>query len=222
MNRTLRLLLQADPSQVQRLEALQRLFADACNSLAPLVQQTRCWNRVALHHMAYKSLRQQFPGIGSQMACNAIYSVSRTSRLVYQHPQSPLNLARLGNRPLPLLKFMPMAPVYFDRHTLSVKAGEISMYTLDGRMRFQAGLAPADESRFRDEKLREIVLTRDPAGYALTFTFGPDPDPEVPPAKVANAPTSELPEYLVVVDMPPPIPPSSLPTPLPTVQAPSP
>lgn len=213
MNRTLRLVLQADPSQMQRLAALQGLFADACNALAPLVQQTRCWNRVALHHMAYKALRQQFPGIGSQMVCNAIYSVSRTSRLVYQHPQSPFNVARLGGRPLPLLKFMPMSPVYFDRHTLSVKAGEISMYTLDGRMRFQAGLASSDEERFRDEKLREVVLTREKAGYALTFTFGPDPAATALPHKAADTQTSELPEYLVVVDMPPlPAPPTSLST----------
>ncbi len=97
--------LHAEPKAQQRLLDLQRGFARVCNALAPLVQQTRVWNRVALHHLAYRQLREQFPEMGSQMVCNAIYSVSRTGRLVFQHPQSPFSLARLGDKPLPLLRF---------------------------------------------------------------------------------------------------------------------
>jgi hypothetical protein len=44
--------------------------------------------------MAYKPLRERFPQLGSQMACNVIYSVSRAARHVYQHPSSPYNVAR--------------------------------------------------------------------------------------------------------------------------------
>ena len=82
MSSTLRIALNAAPEQAARLEALQSMFAKACNSLAPLVQRTRCWNRVTLHHLAYRGLRDSFPTIGSQMACNVIYSVSRTCRIV--------------------------------------------------------------------------------------------------------------------------------------------
>jgi hypothetical protein len=128
MNSVLRIPLQADPEQAQRLQALQVGFARVCNALAPLVQQTKVWNRVALHHLSYRQLREQFPEMGSQMVCNAIYSVSRTARLVFQHPQSPFNLARLGDKPLPLLRFADSCPVYFDRHTLSLKAGQLSMF----------------------------------------------------------------------------------------------
>src|ERR1700712_3665303 len=131
MNSLLRISLNANSEQAARLLALQAEFAKACNAMAPLVQQTRCWNRVTLHHLAYKSLREKFPDLGSQMACNVIYSVSRTSRQVFQHPQSPFNLARLESKPLPLLNFADTCPVYFDRHTLSVKDGRVSMYTLD-------------------------------------------------------------------------------------------
>lgn len=207
MKSVVTLTLKADPAQHARLAALQRLFAEACNALSPMVQSTRCWNRVALHHMAYKMLRQRFPAIGSQMACNAIYSVSRTARHVYQGANSPFNVARLGDRPLPLIRFAPNAPVYFDRHTLSLKAGEISMYTLDGRMRFQAGLSPADEERFRTERLREIALNLAGGQFTLRFTFGDDvadstgavaeavsPDPTEPDQ------ASEWPEYLLVDD----------------------
>jgi hypothetical protein len=137
MSSLLRIPLNTTPEQARRLMALQAGFAQVCNALAPIVQQTRVWSRVALHHLAYRQLRERFPGMGSQMVCNAIYSVSRTCRLVYQHPNSPFSLARLGEKPLPLLRFADNCPVYFDRHTLSVKGGQLSMFTLDGRMRFQ-------------------------------------------------------------------------------------
>jgi len=172
MNSFIRITLTATPDQQARLQALQSAFAQVCNAISPIVQQTRCWNRVALHHMVYKSLRAKFPALGSQMVCNAIYSVSRTSRMVYQHPTSPFNVARLGEQALPLLRFSDNCPVYFDRHTLSVKDRQLSMYTLDGRMRFELALKPEDEATFHDMKLQEIVLSRQTNdSFELRFNF---------------------------------------------------
>lgn len=204
---TVRVLLETSAEQTARLGALQAEFARACNALAPLVQSTACWNRVALHHMAYRQLRQQFPGLGSQMACNVVYSVSRTCRIVYQDRASPFNLQRLAGRPLPLLRFSPQSPVYFDRHTLSVKDGLASMYTLDGRMRFKLQLGPADDRRFRTEKLREIVLLRQGERFLLSFSFAPADGAEPAPAPATAAPAgapSVLPKYIVVVRAPKP------------------
>ena len=214
---TLRIPLHVAPDQVARLQALQAGFARVCNALALLVQQTRVWNRVALHHLAYRQLREQFPEMGSQMVCNAIYSVSRTGRLVFQHPQSPFSLARLGERPLPLLKFADSCPVYFDRHTLSLKAGQLSMFTLDGRMRFQLTLRAEDEQAFHASKLREIVLARRADGvYELSFLLAP---PEAIKTIAASAVpalltatleletktpegiSGEIPEYIIVEDV---------------------
>ena len=198
MNSVLRIPLNASPEQVQRLQALQMGFARVCNALAPLVQQTRVWNRVALHHLYYRQLREQFPEMGSQMVCNAIYSVSRTSRLVFQHPGSPFHLSRLGDKPLPLLRFADSCPVYFDRHTLSLKAGQLSMFTLDGRMRFQLALGAQDEAAFHARKLREIVLSRRlDSVYELSFLLA---DPDAPEADVVPAPgeDAEIPEYVIV------------------------
>ena len=144
MNLTISVPLDTTPEQHARLLALQAAFAQVCNALAPVVRDTRVWNRVALHHMAYKALRDRFPAIGSQMVCNAIYSVSRACRTVFQTPGSPFHLSNLAGRPLPLLRFSDTCPVYFDRHTLSLKQGQASMYTLDGRMRFQLALRPQD------------------------------------------------------------------------------
>ena len=209
MNSVLRIPLDASPEQVTRLQALQSGFAQVCNALAPLVQQTRVWNRVALHHLAYRQLREQFPEMGSQMVCNAIYSVSRTSRLVFQHPASPFNLARLGSKPLPLLRFSDSCPVYFDRHTLSLKAGQLSMFTLDGRMRFQLALAAQDEERFHTQKLREIVLSRRSDGvYELAFMLVSEAEGGNAPAQkgadatdAADGAMGEIPEYIVVEEV---------------------
>ena len=197
MNYILRVPLNTSDEQSSRLLALQAAFAQVCNALAPVVQQTRVWNRVALHHLMYHSLRERFPEVGSQMVCNAIYSVSRTSRLVFQHPNSPLNLSKLDGKPLPLLRFADNCPVYFDRHTLSVKAGQLSMYTLDGRMRFALALSPLDEANFNQKKLREIVLSRRADSlFELSFLFSDTQDSEaLVPAESAGA---ELPQYVMV------------------------
>lgn len=202
MSSMLRIALNAAPEQVARLEALQSMFAEACNSLAPLVQRTRCWNRVTLHHLAYRDLRESFPTIGSQMACNVIYSVSRTCRIVYQHPDSPFNVARMGDKPLPLVQFTASSPVYFDRHTLSLKNGALSMFTLDGRMRFQLSLSPTDETRFREEKLREIVLARRADKvFELAFQFATQEQPDsddtrVAPSSLTMPSHTTLPNYV--------------------------
>lgn len=204
MDALLRIPLETTPAQAQRLQQLQQGFAQLCNALAPLVQQTRVWNRVALHHLAYRQLREAFPQMGSQMVCNAIYSVSRTCRLVFQSPSSPLHLDKLGDRPLPLLRFGANSPVYFDRHTLSMKAGQLSMFTLDGRMRFELALAPEVQQRFAQQKLREVVLQQGQSSasgvpsFALVFLLM-DHQQEQDGASALPLPQpGELPEYVMV------------------------
>jgi hypothetical protein len=201
--------------QRQRLIALQSAFAQVCNALVPVVRETRVWNRVALHHMAYKSMREQFPAIGSQMVCNAIYSVSRACRNLFQAPASPFNVARQPGRALPMLRFADNCPVYFDRHTLSLRDGQVSIFTLDGRMRFQLALAQAQEQAFHTRKLLEIVLSRRGAQFELSFVFAAEasgeavslaqPDqgvdmPQTPDQASLTGATGagELPEYLLI------------------------
>lgn len=193
----LRIPLNATPEQFQRLASLQLAFAEVCNALAPMVRDTRCWNRVALHHMAYRNLRERFPGLGSQMVCNAIYSVSRTSRLLFQTPNSPLNIQRLGGKPLPLMRFLPSAPVYFDRHTLSIRHRTLSMFTLDGRMHFELKLADEDLLRFKELKLMEVVLSLQEHFYVLSFSFSPKESTEVT-LMVEPAADTAWPNYLVL------------------------
>ncbi len=202
MNLSMTIALHTTAEQISRLQELQNAFAEVCNALAPVVQETRCWNRVALHHLAYRSLRDRYPSMGSQMVCNAIYSVSRMCRIVFQHPGSPWNITKLGGRPLPRLKFTSTAPVYFDRHTLSIKHNRLSMYTLDGRMHFDLNLSDSNEARFHQGKLREVVLSRNGEEFALTFHFSHDEDQleDMVPSPLTQS--GELPEYMIILDSP--------------------
>ncbi len=198
MNGPLVITLDTTPALAAQLAQLQIAFAEVCNAIAPVVQETRCWNRVALHHIVYRNLRERFPQLGSQLVCNAIYSVSRTCRIVFQSPGSPFSVNRQPERPLPQLKFAATAPVYFDRHTLSIRDGVVSMVTLDGRIRFRLSISAADEQRFREEKLREIVLSCQGGRYQLGFTFAAQNDK----ADMADEMTAQsiLPEYVVLLE----------------------
>jgi hypothetical protein len=84
--------------------------------------------------------------------------------------------------------------VYFDRHTLSVKDGSMSMYTLDGRLRFDLSLSSEHENAFRQKKLREVVLSRLPEDFMLCFQFSEGPAPHMDSA----AQPAEIPEYVVI------------------------
>ena len=192
MNYQISVQLRLGETQLQALERLQARFSTACSYVGEVVSETRCWNRVALHHLLYHKLRQEFPDLGSQMVCNAIYSASRAARLIYQNPASPWSIERGQLGKLPKLQFAAGAPVYFDRHTLSVRAGGVSMFTLDGRMKFDVELSENDERVFREEKLKEIVLLRGPQGFALSFSFSTEPVP--------RGVAQEVPDYLVVSD----------------------
>jgi len=189
-----------------RLQSLQVVFSEVCNALSPVVQQQRCWNRVTLHHLMYRVLRERFPEMGSQMVCNAIYSVCRAARLVYQHPQSPFNVGRSGGagEALPRLMFAVSAPVYFDRHTLSVKDGRLSMYTLDGRMHFDLALEPQQLALFGRCRLLEVVLQGAVlSGYRLSFEFETVATPAVSPTLKEAGMQPELPVEHVPPHWPP-------------------
>lgn len=206
MNFQIRVPLNTTAEQHARLCALRVVFAQVCNELAPHVQQFRVWNRVALHHLHYRALRALFPALGSQMVCNAIYAVSKMARLIYQHPQSPFNPAHKPGAALPLLRFADSCPVYFDRHTLSIKPGQLSLFTMDGRMRFDLTLSPDKLAIFEQAKLREIVLNeRADRVFELSFyldsadvaDLSEGDMPAVPSAEGA-VPSGLIPEYVSV------------------------
>ncbi|MDP4862831.1 MAG: hypothetical protein NWR82_05535, partial [Burkholderiaceae bacterium] len=55
-------------------------------------------------------------------------------------------------------------------HTLSIKAEQLSLFTMDGRMHFELTLAPAKRVIFEQAKLREIALNED-ADHRFKLSF---------------------------------------------------
>lgn len=195
MNSQIYLKLDANEEAFKRLNELQLHFARACNFVVPIAQKSHCWNRVALHHLSYHLLRNHFADLGSQMACNAIYSVCRSYRLLLNHPQSPFFGKKISEGQLPHIHFLERSPVFFDRHTLSLQNNSLSLFTLEGRLRFGIALSEADALSFRTQKLREIQLNCIASTYCLTMTFGEE-------AAVAGENANSWPDYFVLQDMP--------------------
>ncbi len=126
MKRTVSLKLTPAPEQSRKLSDLSEVFVTACNAIVPFAQEHRCWNRVALHHLAYYSTRERFPALGSQMTCNAIHRVASA----YKTLQANKGIAK--DKPVPALTFDPKA-VHFDGRTYSLRDGAVSLFTLSGR-----------------------------------------------------------------------------------------
>jgi hypothetical protein len=113
--------------------------------------------------------------------------------MLYQLPNAPW--AGSGSDvQLPLIRFAESAPVYFDRHTLTVKPGLLSLFTMEGRLRFQLKLDEQFTQRFADLRLREVVLMNQGEQYSLQFSFLDEGEVEAPDAR------DEWPEYLVALD----------------------
>ena len=161
--------LQTTLEQHAQLCRLRSVFAQVCNELTPEVQRTGVWDRVSLHHLYYRSLREKYPQLGSQMVCNAIYAVSKVCRMIYQN----MGQLRRTGLPLPLFSFAPTCPVYFDRHTLSVLSSGLSLFTMDGRVRFALQMPNPELEWFKRAKLIEIVLQeRSDHVFELSFQLG--------------------------------------------------
>lgn len=124
--RTISLKLLATAEQSAALSALADAYAKACNIIVPFAQEHRCWNRVALHHLSYYTVREQLPALGSQMVCQSIHRVADA----YKTLKSNKSIAK--DKPVPAVTFRPSS-VNFDKRTYSLKGDTLSLFTLGGR-----------------------------------------------------------------------------------------
>jgi len=130
ITRTVSLKLVSTPEQVCALSALAHTYAKACNTIVPLAVEHRCWNRVALHHLAYYPVREQLPALGSQMVCQAIHRVADA----YKTHKANKGIAK--DKPVPAIAFKATS-VNFDKRTYSIKGDTLSLFTLTGRAKIQ-------------------------------------------------------------------------------------
>jgi hypothetical protein len=151
--------LRIEAAHQARLSALQSRFATACNAVLKIAVQHQCAGRVPLHHLAYKTVRARFPELGAQLASNAVYAVSQRLR------EAKLQgLTRIT-------AFAPDSPVYLDRNTLGIRNSVLSLFTLEGRIRFKLPLQKRLELLFQTVPVKEVVLLKKNGVHCLVFQF---------------------------------------------------
>ena len=171
MKRTISIQLDTTPEQRRQLFQLQEAYHCACNQIVPEVVANRCWNRVALHHRVYKKVRCASP-LGSQMVCNAIYSVCKA--------YSAKSI--LPDEPIPAICFRQGRSVHFDKRTYSIKGETISLYTLGKRIKVSLKFGPFQRAYFSQgvPKEGELVCKKGRWYFNLVLDL---PDPPLQPGK---------------------------------------
>ena len=135
--RTASIEIEAGKAERAALGALQAAYANACTLLVPIVRQSRCWNRYELHRLAYQKLRAGTP-LGAQMCCNVLRTVCAAYRALASNGGIP------AEGPVPEISFRASS-VHFDARTFGMRAEELSLYTLLGRI--AVSLRPAGHQK---------------------------------------------------------------------------
>lgn len=162
MKRTIAIKAKTSSSDKKDLVELTAAYIEACNQISSHAYEDRCWNRVALHNKVYSNIRASSP-LGSQMVCNAIFSVCKAYK-AKKATKKPLD------RPM---QFRKNGSVHFDKRTYTLKGDVISLYTLKGRIKitlnigdFQRGFL---EKGFPKEA--ELVCKKGEWYFNLTLDF---------------------------------------------------
>ena len=148
MKRTISIKLKLTKDQSTQLESLRDEFLKGCNQIVPFAVQHRCWNRVALHNICYTAIRSSSQ-LGSQMVCNAIFSVCKAYK----------NKCIVKGENVPVIRFHKNRSIHFDKRTYSLKGNSLSLYTLQGRMRVEMQMGPFQQTYFSQGIAKEAELT---------------------------------------------------------------
>lgn len=168
MKRTISIRLDTTMEQDKLLLQLQEAYLSACNQIVFDVIENRCWNRVALHTFVYSKVRQTSL-LGSQMVCNAIFSVCKAY----------LAKAILPNEEVPLICFRKGRSVHFDKRTYSIKNEMISLYTLGKRIKVPMRFGPFQKEYFFQGIPKEgELISRKGKWYFNLVVDLPDPSPQ--------------------------------------------
>jgi transposase len=92
-------------------------------------------------------MREDSP-LGSQMVCNAIFSVCKAYKAKTMH----------RDEPVPVIQFRKYKSVHFDQRTYSIKGNILSLYTLEGLIRIPMRMGPFQEKYFSQGIPREAEL----------------------------------------------------------------
>ncbi len=145
VKRTIAIKLTLSEIERQAFERLEAQFSAACNYVGQLAFRAKERNRVKLHHLAYYSVREKFPELGAQMACNAIAKTAQALRALKEPKE---------------LLFKKGCSVHFDKRTYSLKGQSLSLFTLEKRLRCSIEISSFHKSFLEQGKAREAELVR--------------------------------------------------------------
>jgi putative transposase len=147
MQRTISIKLSVTKEQSEKLSALQEAYLSVCNQIVPIAIEHRCWNRVALHNLSYSKVRETSP-LGSQMVCNAIFSVCKAYK----------NKLIAKGENIPVIRFHRHRSVHFDKRTYTIRGNGLTLYTLQGRIQVSMQRGPFQEVYFSAGVPKEAEL----------------------------------------------------------------
>lgn len=150
MKRTISIKLDVPNKESEKLLHLRSVYTQACNLVASFARENRCWNRVALHHIAYYKIREK-TNLGSQMSCIAIKEVCGKYKA----------LRIKKDKPVPEIKFKEKS-IHFDKRTYSIKGNILSLYTLQNRIKVKMVIGQFQTDYFKKgfPKEAELVLKK--------------------------------------------------------------
>src|SRR3989304_8492905 len=165
MKRTISIRLDTTPEQNIKRFQLQEAYLFACNKIVHDVIAARCWNRVALHRLVYSKIRKT-SSLGSQMVCNAIYSVCKAYQAKSIFPKEEI----------PQICFRQGRSVHFDKRTYTIKNGIISLYTLGKRIKVPMRFGQFQKDYFSQGVPKEGELLCKKGRWKFNFVWDfPDP-----------------------------------------------
>jgi IS605 OrfB family transposase len=156
MKRTISIKLKVSSKQNQMLLQLQDTFSKACNFVAEASIEHKEHNRIKLHHVCYHKIRDFFPKLGSQMACNAIAKVAQGMK------------ALKGKQKM---HFKKMASVHFDKRTYSLKNNVLSLFTMQGRIQLCLEISKFHGSYLSQGSIREAELIKKDKGWFFNLVL---------------------------------------------------
>jgi len=165
MRRTISIRIEMKTDEEQALDQLQDAYYAACNHISKEAQKNRCWNRFALHRLVYSKTRQTSP-LGSQMVCNAIFSVCKAYKAKGILPEEDV----------PLIQFRKGRSIHFDKRTYKIKGETISLYTLGKRITANMRFGPFQKEYFAQgiAKEGELICKKGKWYFNLVLDL-PDP-----------------------------------------------
>ena len=150
MKRTISLKLVLSHDEAEALLETQKAFSNACNQIVPFAVEGRCWNQVALHHLAYYQTRDRIKSLGSQMVCNAIRKVCAGYKT--------LKIKKTDK--VPTIVFKESSSIHYCARTFSFKNGVFSLFSLKGRIRCHFVTGAHQEKYLAQGKVKEGELIR--------------------------------------------------------------